>query len=174
MRHRPSRAHRGWSLLDYVCAVTCWCVLSFTSDLLTVLPSHQCFPKCLTRLTRLLEVFKNMGIFCEMSLICHSNLTLYFCVVTNCKERHKLSWFSHSCLQKTLPKVILQGTVDGCCRRGRSSKSWRDNIKKWTSPSLSSLLRITDNRSRLVTIIPQVSVGVPQRRLGVTGVSDKE
>ena len=47
----------------------------------------------------------------------------------------------------------------------------RDNIKEWTGQSLSSLLHIADNRSRWAAITTEASVGVPQRRLGVTGVN---
>ena len=31
------------------------------------------------------------------------------------------------------------------CRRGRPRKSWKDNVKKWTGQSMSSLLCITDD-----------------------------
>ena len=68
-------------------------------------------------------------------------------------------------------KIILQGTEDGSRRRARLRKSWSDNIKEWTGHSLSSLMRIADDRSRWVTIAVVASVGVPQRRLGGTRVS---
>ena len=38
-------------------------------------------------------------------------------------------------------------------------------------PALSSLLHIADDRSRWATIAVEVSVGVPQQRLGITDVS---
>ena len=72
----------------------------------------------------------------------------------------------------TLPKVILQGTVDGIRRRGRRlRKSWKDNIKEWTRQSMSSLLRVMDDSGRWAVTAAGASVGVPQRRLGVTGIS---
>ena len=46
-------------------------------------------------------------------------------------KRRKLSWFDHVCRYDTLPKIILQGSVDGKHRRGRPRKSWKDNIKEW-------------------------------------------
>ena len=46
----------------------------------------------------------------------------------------KLSWFGHVCRHDALPKIILQGSVDDRHRRGRSRKSWKDNIKEWTRP----------------------------------------
>ena len=57
-------------------------------------------------------------------------------------KRHEFSWFGHVCLHYTLPKIILQGSVDGRRRRGRLRKSWKDNIKKWMNQKMSSLLRV--------------------------------
>ena len=81
-------------------------------------------------------------------------------------KRHKLSWFGHVCCHDMLPKIMLQGTVDGGRRSGKPRKSWKDNIKEWTGQSMSSLLCIVDDKGRWAVI---TSVGVPQRRLGVTG-----
>ena len=44
-----------------------------------------------------------------------------------------------------------------------------DNIREWTGQSLSVLLRIADDRSMRAAITTQASVGVSQRRPGVTG-----
>ena len=77
-----------------------------------------------------------------------------------------------ACLpSRCVAKIIQQEPGDSSRRRGRPRKSWRDNIKEWTSQSLSSLLRIADERSRWATTTEQPYVGVPQQRLGVTGVS---
>ena len=81
---------------------------------------------------------------------------------------HRLSWFGHVCRHDTLPNVILQVSVDGS-RRGRPRKSWKNNIKEWTGQSMSSLLCVAEDGRRWATIIEEVSVGVPQRLLGVTG-----
>ena len=62
-------------------------------------------------------------------------------------NRHRLSLLGHVCRHDTLPKIILQETVDGSRRRGRLRTSWKGNIKEWTGQSMSSLLRITDERS---------------------------
>ena len=56
-------------------------------------------------------------------------------------------------------------------RRGRPHKSLKDNIKEWRGQSLSSLLRIAYDRSRWPVITAGMSVGVPQRRVSVTGIS---
>ena len=61
-------------------------------------------------------------------------------------KRRKPSWFGHVCRHDTLPKIILRRTVDGSRRRARSRKSWKDNIKERTGQSMSSLLRIADDR----------------------------
>ena len=53
----------------------------------------------------------------------------------------------------------------------RPRKSWHDNIKEWTGQSISSMLRIADDGSRWAAITAEASVGVPQRRLGVMGIS---
>ena len=67
----------------------------------------------------------------------------------------------HVCHHNTLPKIILQGTVDGSRRRGRPRRSWKDNTKEWTGQSMSSLLRIADERVRWAVIAADTSVGVP-------------
>ena len=54
-------------------------------------------------------------------------------------------------------------------RRGRSRKSWLNNIKEWIDQSLCSLLHIADGRSRWAAIIAAAFVGVLQRPRGVTG-----
>ena len=43
-----------------------------------------------------------------------------------------------------LPKIVPQRIVDGSRRRERHRESWKDNIKKWTGKSMSSLLRMTE------------------------------
>ena len=86
-------------------------------------------------------------------------------------KRRKLSWLSHVCCHDTLPKIVLQGKVDDNRRRGRLSKSWKDNIEEWTGQSMSSLLCIADDRRQWTVKAVDASVGVPQRRLGVMGIS---
>ena len=66
---------------------------------------------------------------------------------------------------------MLQGTVDGSRRRRRPRKSWKDNINEWTGQSMSSLLRIPDDRGRLAAIAADAFIEVLQRRLGVMGIS---
>ena len=80
-------------------------------------------------------------------------------------KRRQLSWLDHVCRHDMLPMIILQGYVDERRRRGRPRKSW----KEWTGQSKSSLLRVAEDRRRWAAITAEASVGVPQRRLGVTG-----
>ena len=60
-------------------------------------------------------------------------------------KRHKLSWFGYVCRHDTLLKIILHGSMDGRRCRGRLHKLWKDNAKKWTGQSMSSLLRIVQD-----------------------------
>ena len=79
-------------------------------------------------------------------------------------RRHKLSWLDHVCHHNTLPKIILQGTMDDSRRRGRPCKSWKDTIEQLTDQSMSSLLCIADDGSQWA------SVGVPRLSLSVTEI----
>ena len=45
-----------------------------------------------------------------------------------------------------------------------------DNTKEWTGQSMSSLLRMADDSSRLGAVAADASIKVPQQYLGVTGV----
>ena len=71
---------------------------------------------------------------------------------------HKLSWLGHVCRHETLPKIILQGTVDSGRRRRRLHNSRKDNIKEWTGQSMSSFVHIADDRSRLAVVTADASV----------------
>ena len=66
--------------------------------------------------------------------------------------RRKLSGFGHVCRHDMLPKIILQRTVDSSRRRGRFHKSWKGDSKEWTGQSMSSMLRIADNRGPWVVM----------------------
>jgi len=72
----------------------------------------------------------------------------------------------------TLSKIILQGIVNGGRRRGRPRKLWKDNIEEWTGQSMSSLLRVAEDRDRWATIAAEASVGVPQRRIASWAMID--
>ena len=85
-------------------------------------------------------------------------------------KRRKLSWFGYVCYHDTLPKIILQKTVDDSCRRGRPRKSWKIKIKEWTGQSMSSLLCIVDDGGRWAVIAAEgICLSIPQRHLGVMG-----
>ena len=75
------------------------------------------------------------------------------------------------CRHDTLRNIILKGTVNSSRRRGRPGKLWKDNMKEWTSQSMSSLLRIADDRGGWTGIAVDEAVGVLQWRLDVTGIS---
>ena len=91
-------------------------------------------------------------------------------------KHRKLSWFGHVCCHDTLPKIILQGTVDGGHRRGRPYKSWKDNIKEWTGQLISSLLHIVDERStgsRRSRCICQSTSKTPERHMSISKLVNK-
>jgi hypothetical protein len=54
-------------------------------------------------------------------------------------------------------KTILQGAVNGSRKRGGQRKAWIDNIKEWTSQSVSTLLRDTDRREQWSTVCDDAS-----------------
>ena len=62
-------------------------------------------------------------------------------------KRRKLSWFGHVTRHNSLPKTILQGTVEGGRKRGRQVKSWMDNIKEWTRMDSPTLIRKAEDRN---------------------------
>ena len=59
----------------------------------------------------------------------------------------KLSWFGHICRHDILPKITLQGTVDGIhCREKKCLNHERTTLRP--DQSMSSLLCVWDDRSR--------------------------
>ena len=95
--------------------------------------------KCLAYHT---ESIKRTTTFGSRS-VSYSDLRSFCCqAVKHCK----LSWFGHICRHDTLPKIILQGSVDGRHRRCRPRKSWKNSIQEWTGQSMSSLLCIAEDR----------------------------
>ena len=62
-------------------------------------------------------------------------------------KRRKLSWFGHVTRHNTLPKTVLQGTLEGGRSRGRQPMSWMDNVKEWTKMVTSTLIRKAENRT---------------------------
>ena len=45
-------------------------------------------------------------------------------------KRRKLAWLGHVTRYGSLPKTILQGTLEDGRRRGRQRKCWMDDIKE--------------------------------------------
>ena len=72
------------------------------------------------------------------------------CLLSTVKRRN-LSWFGHVCHHYTLPKIKREGTVEVVRRTGRPLKLWKDIVNELTGQSLSSLVRIADDRSRQAT-----------------------
>lgn len=62
-------------------------------------------------------------------------------------KKRKMSWFGHVMRHNSLPKTVLQGTLEGGRRRGRQAKCWLDNIKEWTRMDSYTLMRRTEDRA---------------------------
>ena len=56
-------------------------------------------------------------------------------------KKRKLSWFGHVTRHNSLPKTVLQGTLEGGRRRGRQAKCFLDNIKEWARMDSPTLIR---------------------------------
>lgn len=78
-------------------------------------------------------------------------------------KRRKLTWFGHVTRHNTLPKTILQGTLEGGRRRGRQVKCWMDNIKDWTQMDTPTLLRKAEDRSAWHLLARKSSLMSPLR-----------
>lgn len=59
-------------------------------------------------------------------------------------RKRKLLWLGHVIRHNTLPRTVLQGTLEVGRRRGRQSKNWMDNIKEWTKMDTPTLRQKTD------------------------------
>ena len=78
-------------------------------------------------------------------------------------KRRKLSWFGHITRHNTLPKTVLQGTLEGGRRRGRQTKCWMDNIKDWTRLDSPSLIREAEDRAGWRRLAARTSLMSPLR-----------
>ena len=78
-------------------------------------------------------------------------------------KRRKLMWFGHVTRHNTLPKTVLQGTLEGGRRRGRQAKSWMDNIKDWTRMDSPTLIRKAEDRSGWRSLARKKSLMSPLR-----------
>jgi hypothetical protein len=67
-------------------------------------------------------------------------------------KRSKLALYGHATRHDSLPKMILQGTVNGSRKIGGHRKTWIDNVKEWTSLSVSTLLSSAERREQWMTV----------------------
>lgn len=81
-------------------------------------------------------------------------------------KRRKLTWFGHVTRHNSLPKTVLQGTLEGGRRRGRQVKSWMDNIKEWTRLDSHTLTRTAEDRSGWRSLVYKSSLMSPLRPSG--------
>ena len=78
-------------------------------------------------------------------------------------KRRKLTWFGHVTRHNSLPKTILQGTLEGGRKRGRQAKSWLDNIKEWTRMDTPTLIRKAEDRASWRRLAHSASLMSPLR-----------
>ena len=81
-------------------------------------------------------------------------------------KRRKLTWFGHVTRHNSLPKTVLQGTLEGGRKRGRPAKNWMDNIKEWTRMSSPSLIRAAEDRPGWRSLARKLSDMSPSRSSG--------
>jgi hypothetical protein len=84
-------------------------------------------------------------------------------------KRRKLGWFGHITRHDSLPKTILQGTLEGGRRRGRQRKSWVANIMEWTDRGMPDLLAAAHQR-QMEDPISSCRPSVPSTTIPVTGL----
>lgn len=85
-------------------------------------------------------------------------------------RKRKLQYFGHVARGSAgeLSSTILQGKVQGNRPRGRPRTTWDKNIKTWTGLSLSSAIRLAQDRStwkatsRLAAAYPQAEDGTDE------------
>ena len=83
-------------------------------------------------------------------------------------KRRKLVYFGHVTRHDSIPKTVLQGTVEGSRRRGRQTKNWMQNVREWTNLDSPTLLRMAEDRDRWRDFAYDTSILPPLRpqRLG--------
>ena len=85
-------------------------------------------------------------------------------------KRRKLTWYGHVTRHNTLPKTILQGTLEGGRKHGRQQKTWLDNIKEWTRMDSPTLLRAAEDRTCWRLLAQTSSLMSPLRPQAVRGM----
>jgi len=65
-------------------------------------------------------------------------------------KARKQAYYGHATRKQgsCLEKEIMQGTMLGARRRGRSRKVWMDNIKTWTGLCVKESIRMTEDRDK--------------------------
>ena len=91
--------------------------------------------------------------------------------IYKCTQKRESS-FVAVCRDDTLPKIILEGSVDGRRRRRKLRKSWKDVTNEWTDQSMLSVLRGAEDRRRWPDNTAETSVVVPLMNWILIDLSD--
>ena len=63
-------------------------------------------------------------------------------------KRRKLAWFGHVSSRDSLPKTVLQGTLEAGRRRAQQRKCWMDNNKERISLPMPDLLTMASSKKK--------------------------
>ena len=65
-------------------------------------------------------------------------------------KARKLAYYDHTTRKQgsCLEKEIVQGTMQGSCRRGRTRTAWMDYIETWTGLPVEESVRVTEDRDK--------------------------
>jgi len=65
-------------------------------------------------------------------------------------KARKLAYYGHTTRKQgsCLEKEIVQGTMQGSCRRGRTRTAWMDYIETWTGLPVEESVRVTEDRDK--------------------------
>ena len=105
---------------------------------------------------------------CGSRSISSPNVRRFYCKPSSVPSDHDSAIFV---VAIRCPRSYYKEQWMAVVTEGRPRKSWKDNIKEWTGRSMLSLLYIANDGGHWGVITADASVGVPQQRLGVTGIS---
>jgi len=92
--------------------------------------------------------------------IIESHIGPYKSLLSVVKER-KLKWYGHTTRAAGMPKLILQGTVEGRRKRGRQRKRWADNIKEWTGLPFAKSQMMAHDRAEWRRVVYSAAMQCP-------------
>ena len=67
--------------------------------------------------------------------------------IKDCQSEEAIAYYGRTMRKQRscLEKEIMQGTMPGARRRGRSRTAWMDNIKTWTGLTMEESIRMAED-----------------------------